>query len=71
MRETRFVVARNDWIARQLIKKIYKGRLADYGRVLMKTQKEACHQIQKMPFGRQELYSVFRIEFDPDKIIRS
>lgn len=71
MNEHKFLVARNDWIVRQIMKKIYKGRLTDYDKVLLADRQSACKAIKRMPFGRQELYSIFRVTFDKDRIVRS
>lgn len=65
------MVAKNDWVVQQIMKKIYKGRLTDYHLVLMPDQQAAFKRIKKMPFGVQELYSIYRVGFDKDKIIRS
>ena len=68
MSEERFLVATSDWEARQLMKRIHQGRVPEYDKVLHKKKSQAVARIRERPFGRQELYSVFRVNFDKERI---
>lgn len=69
--ETRYIVAKTHWHAKQLLKRVYQGRLKNFDDVLLKTQHQACKKMQKLPLGVQELYSSFQVKnFNPKKIDR-
>ena len=62
----RYLVAKSDWHAKQVLKKIRQGRVEPdkIPLILMETQEIARKRIGKMPLGSQELYSVYRVGED-------
>ena len=60
-----YMVAKSDWHAFQLLKRIYKRKAPL--QLLLETEQQAHNKIRTIPFGRQELYRVFKIKFDEIK----
>lgn len=71
MSEVRYLIARNDWHASQFMKKVYNGRVLNPDSFLFHKQVEASNKIKTMPFSRQEEYSIFKVNFDRNKIIKT
>lgn len=65
-KEDRFLIARNDWSAKIILKKISRGELpAD--KVLFKYTKDAYRRISHMRPMMQAHYSVFKIQYSPQQ----
>lgn len=72
MTSHRYLVAKSDWHAKQVLKKIRQGRIEPekVPLVLMESQEIARKRIKAMPFGSQELYSVYRVNHGADEVAR-
>lgn len=63
---SRYLVAKSDWHAKQVLKKIRQGRVEPdkVPLILMGSHEIAKRRIGQMPLGSQELYSVYRVDGD-------
>lgn len=65
--EQRFIVARSNWHASQLLKRIYKGRVENFENVLFKDKRAALHRINQFRLGVREEFTVFSTMFHKEQ----
>lgn len=69
MKQTKYIIARNDFSANYMLKKIYSGKVRPES-VLFDRRHDAVKRLRKMRLVKQEEYSIFSHEFNPNAIRR-
>ncbi len=57
----KFIIARNDWCANHILKRIKQGRIPET--VLYNTRNLAVSRMKKMPMIKQEEFSIFEVNY--------
>lgn len=66
--EKRYLLAKSDFHATQMINRIYAGRFLEYEKVLHTKRQYAVCKLQKYPLGQQELFEIYEVPFDKELI---